>query len=452
MTTQPKPFTHRDGGTDERTWLLDTRWDAVARLDLDALVERGCRFVLVAPHPDDESLALGGTLADLAARGTNVTVVVATHGGDGPAATPRRAEAEQALAELGAGINTVWWDLPDGGLPGVQHTMTERLIQLIDADTVLLAPVEYDGHTDHEAVAHAAYAAARRVDAILLGYAIWLWHWATPDDVDWSRVRTLAPSLSGLRAKSAAVRCHRSQLISGDGFPIVGPAVLDRAGRVFETVFLPADDDQISALTAPDSRTREMIAAPFDTMLEPGVEDPWHLDDSIYERRRLALVLACLGRDRYQRIMEIGCATGQLAEDLRERADQVVGVDASARALAVARTRSRAVQWVHGAVPADFPDVDADVIVLSEIGYFLDGPDLLRTLRAARRHLRPHGEIVIADWLGDTSGIPLDGAHVHAQAATFFDLPLRARYQDADLVVEVWGEPVSVHREYSGAQ
>ena len=61
------------------------------------------------------------------------------------------------------------------------------------------------------------------------------------------------------------------------------------------------------------------------------------------------------------------------------------------------------------------------------------------------------GEIVLAHWRGPTTGIPLDGAAVHAQAAALLDLPLRARYEDVDLIVEVWGEPVSVYREYRGA-
>ena len=89
------------------------------------------------------------------------------------------------------------------------------------------------------------------------------------------------------------------------------------------------------------------------------------IDDSVYERRRLALVLACLGRTRYNRVLEIGCATGQLCALLNDRADEVVGLDASERALDVARGRTDAVRWVIGAAPRDIPDADFDLIVLS---------------------------------------------------------------------------------------
>ena len=207
-----RPFTHRESGTGESTWLLDARWDTVARLGLDAILGRYPHVVLVAPHPDDETLALGATLADLADladKVATVTVVVATHGGSGSGSTERRIEGERALAALGAHIKTIWWDLPDGLLHNAIDEMVDRLAELVDAQTLLLAPVECDGHSDHEAVAAAAEAVARKWEAALLYYPVWLWHWATPDDIDWSRVRTIAPSLSALTAKQPRCDCTK---------------------------------------------------------------------------------------------------------------------------------------------------------------------------------------------------------------------------------------------------
>jgi LmbE family N-acetylglucosaminyl deacetylase/SAM-dependent methyltransferase len=444
-----RTFTHRENGTDEPTWLLDSRWEDVPRLGLSGLLERYPHVVLLAPHPDDETLALGGTLADLADSAATVTVVVATHGGSGPGSTERRIEAERATAMLGAHVKTVWWNLPDGDLPNAVVEISERLVELVDADTLLLAPIECDGHSDHEALAAAAEAVARAREAALLQYPVWLWHWATPDDIDWTRVRTIAPSLRALVAKNAAIVCYTSQLASPDGYPVIGPAVSARARRVMETVFVPLPRDLATRVAAhvDPQRSRAEIAAPFDTMLDDGVTDPWRLDSSEYERRRLALTLACLGRPHYSRVLEIGCATGQLSEQLGGRADHVVGMDASPSALDVARARTDAVEWLLGAAPADIPDSEFDLVVLSEVAYFLDGPELLATLRAARRQLRPRGEILIANWVAPTENIPLDGPTVHAQAAAVFDLPLRARYHDADLTIQVWGEPLSVYHE-----
>lgn len=449
---EARPFTHREAGTDEPTWLLAPGWDDVPRLDLGALT-RGCtRFVVLAPHPDDETLALGATLADLGSADVEVVVVFATHGGRGPASTPRRVEAERAMATLGAHVRAVWWDLPDGGLPAAEQELARRLAELVDAHTVLLAPAECDGHSDHDAAGRAAEAVARSSSATLLNYPVWMWHWATPADIDWERVRTLSPSLVALRVKESAIDCYTSQLDSSGDAPIVGDSVLRRAHRSFETVLLPTDPDLRRRAVGHvlGGRARDDVAQPFDAMLAGG-EDPWHLDDFVYERRRLSLVLACLGRERYQRVLEIGCATGQLSEELTGRADVVVALDASAGALQVARQKTDAVQWIWGAVPADLPNERFDAIILSEVGYFLDGPELVATLRAARRRLTARGEIVLAHWRGPTRDIPLDGRAVHRQAAALMDLPLRARYEDVDLIVEVWGEPVSVYREYRGA-
>ena len=447
-----RPFTHQDPGTDESTWLLDARWDAVARLARDTLLRQYPNVVLVAPHPDDETLALGATLADLADGAGTVTVVVATHGGSGPGSTERRIEGERALAALGDHIQTHWWDFPDGGLGDATDAMVGRLRELVDADTLLLAPVECDGHSDHEAVSVAAEVSARERGAALLLYPVWLWHWATPDDVDFARLRTIAPSLRALSAKESALNCHVSQLNSPDGSPVVGPALRTRARRVMETVLVPQSADLAARVAGhiAEPRSRSDIAKSFDPMLDDGVTDPWRLDASQYEKRRLALTLGCLGRPHYHRVLEIGCSTGQLTEQLRARADHAVGLDVSERALDVARDRTDAVRWIIGAAPADIPREEFDLIVLSEVTYFLDGPDLYATLRAVRRRLRPHGEILIANYAAPTENIPLDGPTVHRQAGAVLDLPVRACYQDADLVIQVWGEPLSVHREYGG--
>jgi LmbE family N-acetylglucosaminyl deacetylase/SAM-dependent methyltransferase len=442
-----RPFSHLEPGTSEATWLLDNRWDDVPRLALDEVVRRYPKVVLAAPHPDDECLALGATLHDLAQASVDVTIVVATHGGVNAA---RRFEGERAIAALSPHISTVWWDLPDGDLSDAEQDMRRRLAELVDDTTLLLAPVENDGHTDHEAVSRAAAAVATDRGAALLLYPVWLWHWATPRDVEWTRVRSLAPSLSALQAKRAAIDCHRSQLVVDDGHPIVGAALLDRARRVTETVLVPRANplaDRV-AHARTGGRRLEAVAQPFDAMYE-GDDDPWQLDSSHYERRRLQLILACLGRDRYGRVLEIGCATGQLSSRLRNRADEVVGLDASAAALRVARERCATVRWVHGAAPQDIPDEEFDLIVVSELGYFLDGVDLLTTLRGLRTRLRAGGELVIANWCGPTEDIPLDGETVQQQAVATLDLPVRARYRDADLVIDVWGEPISVHAEES---
>ena len=160
-----RPFTHCESGTAEPTWLLDSRWDGVPRFGLDASssgIHMSCWWHRT---PTMRRWALGGALADLADSAATVTVVIATHGGHGPGSTERRIEAERAISTLGPHIKTVWWNLPDGNLPNAVSEMGEQLLELVDSQTLLIAPVECDGHSDHEAVAAAAEAVARERDA-----------------------------------------------------------------------------------------------------------------------------------------------------------------------------------------------------------------------------------------------------------------------------------------------
>jgi N-acetylglucosamine malate deacetylase 1 len=122
------------------------------------------RVLVVAPHPDDETIGCGGTIARLADRGAAVTVVVVTDG-TATVGTPhppdetarrRRAETATACAILGAPPPR-FLGLPDGTVS--QHTDDLRggLVDVV-ADTrpeIVLAPWPLDRHPDHQACAAA---------------------------------------------------------------------------------------------------------------------------------------------------------------------------------------------------------------------------------------------------------------------------------------------------------
>jgi LmbE family N-acetylglucosaminyl deacetylase len=139
------------------------------------------RPLVVAAHPDDESLGCAGTLALLTRRGASPRVAFATDGeATRGAATPaaetarrRRVEATAACRELGVD-EVAFWGLPDGGLAGCRPALADRITSAAaEADGVML-PWFLDGHPDHEALS-AALADARVQDGIeVWGFETWV--------------------------------------------------------------------------------------------------------------------------------------------------------------------------------------------------------------------------------------------------------------------------------------
>lgn len=239
------------GGTDEEVWAT---WDGPARwpvLDLDVFRDAPCVVVLAA-HPDDEVLGVGGLVALLAAAGIPLRFVWAT---DGEASHPesrapavrdlgavRRAESAAALGRLGAGeAARCRLELPDGALAERVEDLERRFRCVVAPDELVLAPWSGDAHPDHEVCGSVARAVARTV----LEYPVWAWHWARPDDpaVPWQRARRVDLPEPVRAVKAAAVDCFASQVRPvgpdrADG-PVLPPEVLAHFARDFETVFVP---------------------------------------------------------------------------------------------------------------------------------------------------------------------------------------------------------------------
>lgn len=206
--------------------------------------------VVVAPHPDDEILAVGGLLALLAAAGTPVDVVSVT---DGEASNPggsvppaalarlRTTETDAALDLLGVTGPRRRLELPDGGAAALEDPVAGAL--RLPAGTVLIGPWSGDGHPDHEAVGRGCARAAARDGARLLAYPVWAWHWAAPGDprVPWARARQLALPADVRAAKARAVAEFRTQVHPlgprPQDAPVLPPPVLARFARPYEVFF-----------------------------------------------------------------------------------------------------------------------------------------------------------------------------------------------------------------------
>lgn len=248
----PEPLIDAGDGTPEAAWL---DWHGLARLPAiaaEALVPAGGRAVVVAPHPDDEVLAVGGLLAQLAASERAFCIVAVT---DGSASHPgsslwsvdelarmRPIESRRALHRLGVYEEPVRLGLPDGGIAALRSALAEQLVHLLRPTDVVFTTWRMDGHPDHEATGHACAFAAARVGARLVEVPVWAWHWAGPGDgrLPWPRARRLALSASVQQRKRLAVQAFKSQLepdASTGAGPILRASTVSRAARPFEVLF-----------------------------------------------------------------------------------------------------------------------------------------------------------------------------------------------------------------------
>ncbi len=186
------------------------------------------RTVVIAPHPDDESLACGGLLALLARAGVEAHVVVVADGSAshvGSTAFPpdrlaalREVEVREAVRMLGHAERTHLLKLPDGNvpLPGTDGfapavVALRALLETLHPETLVL-PWRRDPHPDHVAAWHiadaAAPAGARRLEA-----PVWAWHRGGPDAAPRADEATawrldIAPVTVD---KAAAIAAHASQ-------------------------------------------------------------------------------------------------------------------------------------------------------------------------------------------------------------------------------------------------
>ena len=236
-------------GRAEALW---QRWPVLA--DLPPLDVATCRrAVVVAPHPDDETLAVGGLIALLLAGGARVVLVAATDGEAShpasTAATPdrlravRAAETEQALGALGPGhVEQVRLRLPDGALSAHEAALGAALAGRLHPGDWCVAPFEDDGHPDHDVAGRVARAACARTGARALRYPLWAWHWARPDDprVPWAQAVRVELSARAARAKRAALACYPSQTeplgTAPEDAAVVPPAVLAHFLRPYEVL------------------------------------------------------------------------------------------------------------------------------------------------------------------------------------------------------------------------
>lgn len=177
-------------------------------------------------------------------------------------------------------------------------------------------------------------------------------------------------------------------------------------------------------------------------------DDPWSFRTRWYEKRKRELMLASLPRQRYQRVYEPACANGEFSARLAERGESLLCQDIIEKAVTLARGRLRHLPHVRveqAHIPEDWPQGTFDLIVLSEVGYFLDAKAWQQVIENTLLSLGPAGGVLACHWLHPIEGCSQDGHEVHAALAENLHLHRLVRHEDKDFLLEYWSrQPTSI--------
>ena len=191
----------------------------------------------------------------------------------------------------------------------------------------------------------------------------------------------------------------------------------------------------------PDRRTATV--ADFEAMYQREA-DPWGFRHAWYERRKYAITVASLPRERYRLVWEPACSIGVLTGLLAGRADRVLASDGSQTAIAAARevelpAGAGQVEWSVDQLPGPLPAEpgSADLVVLSEILYYLPEPDRAAVLDTAHQLLGPDGDLLVAHWRALPDDAELSGDDANAWVRDRAEWSVLARHDDQQFVLDV---------------
>jgi cyclopropane fatty-acyl-phospholipid synthase-like methyltransferase len=166
-------------------------------------------------------------------------------------------------------------------------------------------------------------------------------------------------------------------------------------------------------MTPPDSLSPDYFDA-----LYAGDPDPWRFATSDYERRKYDATLAAMPRPHVAAAFEVGCSIGVLTQRLAGRCDALLAVDVADAALEQARARCAGLAHVtieRMRIPDQWPDGRFDLILLSEVLYYLAPEAIAATAARARASLAPGGAVLLVHYI-----LPTDYPCSGDEAATLF--------------------------------
>ena len=200
--------------------------------------------------------------------------------------------------------------------------------------------------------------------------------------------------------------------------------------------------------------------------------DPWQYQTRWYEKRKRDICLALLPQQHYNTAIELGCGNGVFSELLAHRCKALVSIDGNAHAVRLAQQRVlelRHVRILQGVIPnvlsnlpftliQTYPLLEDtlaskpafDLMVISEILYYLSLEDIDIVINWVKKHLAPNGTLLCCHWRYPIDGFKMNGELVHQrlQQAFYWIANNKEDYQtafhhqsninDSDFLLDVW--------------
>lgn len=180
-----------------------------------------------------------------------------------------------------------------------------------------------------------------------------------------------------------------------------------------------------SADCAPNTQSDPYSETYFDALYHDN-SDPWHYQTRWYEKRKRDMCLAVLPKSQYTDAIELGCGNGVFSELLASRCQALVSIDGHHQAVQLAKQRlakSAHVRVIQGVIPSVLPNNDSgfDLIVISEILYYLSSNDIDTVIAWIQQNLAVGGSLLCCHWRYTIDDFAMTGDTVHQRLNQAFD-------------------------------
>ncbi|MEH6408219.1 MAG: bifunctional PIG-L family deacetylase/class I SAM-dependent methyltransferase [Leeuwenhoekiella sp.] len=396
--------------------------------------------LIVAPHPDDESLGCGGMIKLLRDQNVPVLVVFMTsgsashHSKEFPQerlAQIREQEARNACEELGVANDAIFFlKQQDSQVPNIDEEKVRELgnqiLEIFKTNNLktIFLPWRRDPHGDHIATFNIVARAIETsgLELQVVEYPIWLWK--NGKITDWPINENVHPfrlDISNVKdVKSKAVFAHKTQttrIIADDpeGFILT------------ENLLAPFMGDYEYYFFSKDQNAATLDKRYFDKLYTDN-KDPWNFETSDYEKEKYEQTISALSDRKYKSAFEIGCSIGVLTQMLAGKCDKLLAVDISLLPIEKAKERCiglNNVSFKAMDISEQFPDSSFDLILLSEVGYYLNKSTLNNLFSKIDQHLEDGGDFLMVHWTSYVGEYPLAGREVNLLFQSFNEKDLK---------------------------